>query len=136
MCSILLRFARSFMGAVLLTVFLIPQNAVGQASQHVVSPGDLHQAALDASQARQKNLDTLNNFLSSDKAKDALKSANIDPQQVKKAVAGLSDEELAKLAARAQKAQDDFAAGNMDNRDLLILLVAIAVLILVIVAVR
>lgn len=136
MCSVLLRFARSVMGAVLLVVFLIPQNAVAQAAQHVVSPADLQKAAVDASQARQKNLDTLNNFLSSDKAKDALESANIDPQQVKKAVSGLSDEELAKLAARAQKAQDDFAAGNMDNRDLLILLVAIAVLILVIVAVR
>jgi hypothetical protein len=136
MRSTVLRFARSFAGTVLLVVFLVPQNAVAQATQHVVSPSDLNRAAIDASQARQKNLDTLNQFLSSDKAKEALQSANIDPQQVKKAVAGLSDEELAQLAARAQKAQNDFAAGNMDNRDLLIILVAIAVLILVIVAVR
>jgi hypothetical protein len=131
-----LRFARSFLGAVLIVVFLIPQNAVAQAAQHVVSPSDLNKAAVDASQARQKNLETLNQFLSSGKAQDALESANIDPQQVKKAVAGLSDEELAQLAARANKAQADFAAGNIDNRDLLIILVAIAVLILVIVAVR
>jgi hypothetical protein len=136
MCSIFLRFARSFVGAALLIVFLIPQNAVAQAAQHVVSPTDLQKAAVDASQARQKNLETLNNFLSSDKAKEALESANIDPQQVKKAVAGLSDDELAQLAARAQKAQDDFAAGNIGDRDLLIILVCIAVLILVIVAVR
>jgi hypothetical protein len=131
-----LRFARSFLGAVLIVVFLIPQNAVAQAAQHVVSPSDLNKAAVDASQARQKNLETLNQFLSSGKAQEALESANIDPQQVKKAVAGLSDEELAQLAARANKAQADFAAGNIDNRDLLIILVAIAVLILVIVAVR
>jgi len=136
MCSILLRFARSFVGTVLVVVFLVPQNLVAQAAQHVVSPSDLKKAAVDASQARQKNLDTLNNFLSSDKAKEALESANIDPQQVKKAVAGLNDDELAKLAARAQKAQDDFAAGNIDDRDLLIILVCIAALILIIVAVR
>jgi hypothetical protein len=131
-----LRFARSFLGAVLIVVFLIPQNVVAQAAQHVVSPTDLQKAAVDASQAREKNLETLNQFLSSDKAREALESANVDPQQVKKAVAGLSDEELAQLAARANKAQADFAAGNIDNRDLLIILVAVAVLILVIVAVR
>jgi len=136
MCSTILRFARSFMGAVLVVVFLVPQNAVAQAAQHVVSPADLQQAVADASQARQKNLDTLNNFLSTDKAKDALESAKIDPQQVKKAVAGLSDEDLANLASRAQKAQNDFAAGSIGDRDLLIILVCIAVLILVIVAVR
>jgi len=124
------------MGAVLVVVFLVPQNAVAQAAQHVVSPADLQQAVADASQARQKNLDTLNNFLSTDKAKDALESAKIDPQQVKKAVAGLSDEDLANLASRAQKAQNDFAAGSIGDRDLLIILVCIAVLILVIVAVR
>jgi hypothetical protein len=131
-----LRFARSFLGAVLIVVFLVPQNVVAQAAQHVVSPTDLEKAAVVASQAREKNLETLNQFLSSDKAQEALQASNIDPQQVKKAVAGLSDEELAQLAARAQKAQADFAAGNMDNRDLLIILVAIAALILIIVAVR
>ncbi len=136
MCSILLRIARSFVGAVLVVVFLIPQNAVGQTAQHVVSPTDLQNAAIDASQTRQQNRDTLNNFLSTDKAKEALESAKIDPQQVKKAVAGLSDEDLANLASRAQKAQDDFAAGNIGDRDLLIILVCIAALILIIVAVR
>jgi hypothetical protein len=136
MCSILLRFARSFVGAVLVVVFLLPQNAVGQAAQHVVSPSDLQKAVVDASQARQQNLDTLNNFLSTDKAKQAMESARIDPQQVKKAVAGLSDEDLANLAFRAQKAQDDFAAGSIGDRDLLIILVCIAALILIIVAVR
>jgi Flp pilus assembly protein TadB len=136
MCLTLLRYARSFAGAVLVVLFLVPQNAVSQAAQHVVSPADLQQAAVDASQARQKNLDTLNNLLSSDKAKKALESASIDPQQVKNAVAGLSDEDLAQLATRAQKAQRDFAAGNLSERDLLIILVCIAALILIIVAVR
>jgi hypothetical protein len=136
MLSSLLRMARPSLGTALVFLFLVPQNSVAQSAQHVVSPSDLEKAAVDASQARQKNLETLNSFLSSDKAKQALETTNIDPQQVKKAVAGLSDEELAQLAARAQKAQDDFAAGSIGDRDLLIILVCIAILILVIVAVR
>jgi hypothetical protein len=55
---------------------------------------------------------------------------------VKKAVASLSDAELAQLASRTQKAQADFAAGRLSDRDLIIILIAIAALILIIVAVR
>ena len=44
--------------------------------------------------------------------------------------------ELANLAARSAKAQREFAAGNIDNHDLLMILVGIAILILIIVAVR
>jgi hypothetical protein len=137
MCSTLLRAARSFVSAVLVILFLVPpQSTVAQTAQHVVTPSDLQKAAVDASQIRQKNLDTLNSFLSTDQAKEAMKSVNADPQQVKKAVAGLSDDEAAQLAARAQKAQADFAAGNIGNHDLLIILVCIVVIILIIVAVR
>jgi hypothetical protein len=136
MRSSLLQLVRSFWAALLIVVFLVPNSAIAQAAQHLVSPSDLNKAAVDASQARQNNLDTLNNFFSSDKAKAALESARMDPQQVKKAIAGLSNEELAQLATRAQKAQNDFAAGYIGDRDLLIILVCIAALILIIVAVR
>jgi CHASE3 domain sensor protein len=85
---------------------------------------------------RQKNLDALSKFFSSDQAQKALKDAHMSSDQVKTAVAGLSDQELAQLASRATKAQSDFAAGNINDRDLLIILVAIAALILIIVAVR
>jgi len=122
--------------AVFLATVVVPQNLAAQAVQHLVSPGDLQKAAVDASQTRQQNLDLLNHFFSSDQAQKALQSAHMNPRQVKNAVAGLSDEELAQLASRAQKAQNDFAAGNMSDRDLLILLVCIAALILVIVAVH
>jgi len=48
----------------------------------------------------------------------------------------LDDEDLARLSARAENAQREFAAGNLSDRDLLIILVAVAALILIIVAVR
>jgi hypothetical protein len=52
------------------------------------------------------------------------------------AVPTLNDQELTQIASRAEKAQADFAAGTMGERDLLLILVGIAVLILIIVAVR
>jgi dihydrodipicolinate reductase len=114
---------------------LAAQN-LQQDPQHLVSPSDLNQAAVDASASREKNLETLNRFFSSEKAQRALKSAHMNPQEVKTATAGLDDQDLAQLASRADKAQADFAAGNMSDHDLLIILILVAALILIIVAVH
>jgi hypothetical protein len=135
------RYVRPLTACVLATIFTIPQSlfaqaAVQVASSHVVNPLELQKAAVDASRARQQNLETLKEFFSSEKAQRALKAAHTDPEKVKKAVASLSDEELSQLASRARTAQADFAAGNLSDRDLIIILVLIAALILIIVAVR
>jgi hypothetical protein len=127
---------RALTAGVLATVLTIPQGLFAQAAEHVVSPSELQKAAVNASRVRQQNLDTLKEFFSSERAERALKAAHTDPEQVKKAVANLSDDELARLASRARKAQADFAAGNLTDRDLIIILVLIAALILIIVAVR
>jgi UPF0716 family protein affecting phage T7 exclusion len=127
---------RALTACVLVTIFAIPQNLFAQAAQHVVSSSELQKAAIDASRVRQQNLDTLKEFFSSERAQRALKAAHTDPEQVKKAVASLSDAELSQLAGRVHRAQADFAAGNLSNRDLIIILVAIAALVLIIVAVR
>ncbi|HEX3352231.1 MAG: PA2779 family protein [Terriglobales bacterium] len=121
---------------VLAAVFALPQNLMAQAAGHVVSPSDLQQAVAKASTARQQNLEQVQQFFSSEKAQKALKSAHMNPEQVKSAVATLDDAELAQLATRVQKTQADFAAGTLSDRDLIIILVAVAVLILIIVAVR
>jgi len=127
---------RAVTACVLVTIFAIPQTLFAQAAAHVVSSADLQKAAVDASRVRQQNLETLKEFFSSQKAQRALKSAHTDPERVQNAVASLSDAELAQLASRAHRAQADFAAGTLSDRDLIIILVAIAALILIIVAVR
>jgi hypothetical protein len=111
-----------------------PQSMVAQS--HVVSPGDIQNDVSNASAARQQNQKQVENILSSQQAQRAMKSAKIDPQQVTNAVGQLNNAELASLAARSAQAQRDFAAGNIDNHDLLLILVGIAALILIIVAVR
>jgi hypothetical protein len=107
-----------------------------RAQTHVVSAEDLKKAAVASTTARQHNLETINSFLSSPQMEKALAATGVDPAQVKTAVAALNDQELERLAARSAKAQEDFAAGNLSERDLLFLLLGIAALILIIVAVR
>jgi len=130
------QFIRALSAGALVALSALPQNIVAQTSEHVVSSADLQKATVDATQTRQQNLGALNQFFSSEKAQKALQSAKINPERVKSAVAGLNDAELAQLAAKANKAQSDFAAGSIDNHDLLIILVCIAALILIIVAVH
>lgn len=132
-----LRQPLSYLSAALLvTAFAVPQPIAAQTTDHLVSPSDLNKAAQDATHARQQNIGTLRDFLSSPKAQKALEQAHMNPVEVQNAVSGLSDQELAQLATRASKAQNELAAGNISDRDLLIILVAIAALILIIVAVR
>jgi hypothetical protein len=115
-------------------VLAIPQGALAQ--DHVVSPLDLQKDVSAASATRQKNLAQAEGFLSSSEAQQAMKSAHISPEQVKNAVPQLNDDELAQLSARSEKAQKDFAGGRISDRDLLVILVGIAVLILIVVAVH
>ena len=121
---------------VLAAIFALPQNLLAETATHVVSPSELQQAVVKASTARQQNRDEVQQFFSSERAQQALKAAHINPEQVKTAVSTLDDAELAQLASRVQKTQADFAAGTLSDRDLIIILVAIAALILIIVAVR
>jgi hypothetical protein len=125
------KFARFIAAAIFAACIAVPSSLVAQSAPHVMSPSDLQKATVDASQTRQQNIDTLNKFFSSDQAHQALQSARIDPQQVTKAIPGLSDQELAQLAARASKAQSDFAAGGLIT-DLVIILAIIIIVIVVV----
>jgi hypothetical protein len=134
MISVLRRTIRISTACLLVAIFSLPSNLL--AESHVVSLAELQEQAKAASQARQNDVETLQGFLSSPAAQHALRSAHMDVAKVQAAVSSLSDQELAQLASKASKAQADFAAGTMSDRDLLLILVAIAALILIIVAVR
>jgi len=124
----------------ILLVLLIGQGVASSpsllAQDHVVSSSDIQKDLNTASGARQKNQEQVRSFLSSPEAQQAMKTAKLNPQQVTSAVSQLNDADLARLAARTDKAQKDFAAGTIDNHDLLLILIAIAVLILLVVAVH
>jgi hypothetical protein len=134
MQSVLRQSARAMIALLLVTLFLIPTDL--RAQNHVVSPADLHRQVMSASQQRQHNIDNLQQFLSSPLAQKAMKDANINQRQVQNAIPALSDQDLAQLSARADKAQADFAAGDLSQRDILLIILAVVVLVLIIVAVR
>jgi hypothetical protein len=125
---------RAATACVLAALFVVPTGLMAQT--HLVSPAELQAQVLAASQTRQRNLDKVEQFFSSTAATKALGNASIDPQEVKTAVSSLNDAELAQLASRADKAQQDFAAGDLSEHDLLLIILGIAVLVLIIVAVR
>ena len=118
--------------AALLFVASIPARA--QDKQHVVSLSDLNKDAARPAQTRQSDEVAVRTLLSSDQGKEALKSAHLDYQKVDKAVGQLSDEDLAKLAARSRQAQNDFAAGRISDRDLIwIIVIALGIIIIALV---
>lgn len=128
------RFARMLAACALITFFFLPTEGIAQS--HVVNPADLQKEIVKTSEVRQHNIQTVQQFLSSPMAEKAMKSAKVDPVQVKNAVSSLSNDDLAQIASRADRAQTDFAAGRLSDRDLIWIIVAIAALILIIVAVH
>ena len=131
-------FTRSLQALSILALgFLGPAPCLrAQQQDHAVSTEELRRDVAQSTAARRANEAAVRKFISSDRAQQALKSAHLNVQRVDKAVGQLSDEELDRLAKRTQEAQADFAAGRISDRDLIIILVAIAALILIIVAVR
>lgn len=132
-------FARSrglslFLAFGLGAILMCAPNVIAQ--DHVVTSSDIKKDLQAATAERKKQLAQVDGFLSTSHAKKALTDAHIDYQQVSIAVQSLSNEDLARVSARADRAQKDFAAGNLSDRDLILIILAIAVLVLIIVAVR
>lgn len=123
--------SRSLTMVALLFAAGIPARAQAQERQHVVSLEELKRDSARPAETRQANEAAVRGLLSSETGQKALKAANLNYQKVDKAVGQLSDEDLAKLAERSRKAQSDFAAGRISDRDLLwIILIAIAIIVL------
>ena len=114
---------------------LIPSGLMAE-TVHVVSPSELLNQAAKTSELRQQHVEKVRRFLSTPTASEALAPTHLDAQQVKNAVAQLNDQELVQLAARADRAERDFAAGYLTTRDIALIILGIAILILLIVVLR
>jgi hypothetical protein len=125
------------LAVILLPYFAVTPACVQAQDRHVVTSQELSKDAARPAESRGANEAALRQLFSSEQAQQALKAANIDYSKVDKAVGQLSDEDLAKLAARSRQMQDNFAggrAGSLSDRDLLIIII-IAVLVIALVAV-
>jgi hypothetical protein len=104
-----------------------------QDNQHVVSLSELSKDSAAPAETRQADEAAVRHLLSSERGQKALESAKIDYSKVDKAVGQLSDEDVARLADRSRRLEKDFAAGNLSDRDLLIIVI-IAVLVIALIA--
>jgi hypothetical protein len=122
----------------ILVAALLPAVSVMAQETHIVPQSELHSTLVAASQQRLENISHLERFFLGESAESALRGAHLNGNQVRGAIATLDDQELARLAARADKAHADFAAGSLTNQELTYIVIALgtAVLILVIVAAR
>jgi len=125
---------RKCAACLLVVLFTLPLTLAQ--TTHVVSPADLQKQTVATSQARQQNLQKVRDFLADPAATETLKKAHIDTEQVKKAVSQLDNQELAQLAARADKAQHDFAAGYLSTLDIALIILGVALIILIIVVAK
>jgi hypothetical protein len=121
--------------AILFVATLVSGAARGQVrdDQHVVSLNELSKDSAAPGETRQADEAAVRHLLSSGAGQKALQSAKIDYAKVDKAVGQLSDEDVAKLAARSREVDKDFAAGSLSDRDLLIIVI-IAVLVIALIA--
>ena len=110
---------------------LAPQQIVAQ--NHVVPPAQIQNDLSSSSATRQQNEKQLKSFLSMQEMQQAMKAKGINPQQVTNAVSQLNNADLARLAAKSQKAQRDFAAGTIGLG--IFTLIGIIVVVVILVAV-
>lgn len=129
-----IRLALGVCATALVAAFAVPQNVSAQ--DHVVSSTELQKDVLSAAQARKDHIASLEKLFSSDQGQQALKSANIDYKIVQNGISSLSDDELARLAARADQAQKDFAAGSLTNEQITYILIALATAVIILIIVH
>lgn len=119
--------------AVLTVLVSYPAGALAQttSNEHIVGSKVLQQQVESSSATRAKNVENLQQFMSTPTAQKAMRDAKIDPVQVQNAIPTLSDSELANLSSRASDAQQKFSAGALTNNMLTLIIVLIAVIIIV-----
>lgn len=121
---------------VLILSMILPATTSLAAEEHIVPLGELHQQVTSAARVRQTNLTKAEALFSLPQVQNALHNAKMDPAKVENAVASLNDDELARLAVRADKVQADVSAGVLNNQDLTYIVIALATAIVVLVIVK
>jgi hypothetical protein len=135
--NLFVRWCARLLAVILLLCFANVLRAQVQDQRHVVSVDEFTKDAARPAETRQANEAALRQLFSSEQARQALKSANVDYGKVENAVGRLSDDDLARLAERSRQLQNNFAAGragSLSDRDLLIILI-IAILLIALIAV-
>ena len=113
-----------------------PILAQQQADRHVVSLGELNRDASGPAEARRANEAEIRHLFATVDGQKALKTANVEFAKIDRAVSSMSDEDVARISSRAREIDRDFAAGNLSDHDLLLILIIALIVIILIVVLR
>jgi uncharacterized DUF497 family protein len=133
MTPLFFRFLRLSTAVLMVVLFSGLPQAFAQ--EHIVSSPAIQQELINSAAKHDQDTKALSEFFGSESAQKALKNAGISSEQVKNAVSQLSDDELAQLAAKANKAQRDFAAGSLTNQQLTYIIIALATAVIILIIV-
>ena len=115
-------------------LLLLPFHS--RAEEHVVPPEELGQIVSSASSVRQANSVKVDRLFASEQVRQSLASMRIDAEKVRAAASLLTDEELAELAARADRLDRDVAGGALTNQQLTYIVIALATAVIVLLIVE
>ena len=104
------------------------------ADDHVLPLTELRDQARSASEDRAKNIEDIERVLSYPAAAQALGKSNVNGEQMRRAVATLSDEELARLANKARTSEKDVQGGLIVGILALIGLIVVIIIVVSLVA--
>jgi len=119
------------MAFVVFTVNSLPQ---AYAQEHIVPLKELQKRIQTDAARRATNVADIQRVLSYPAAAAALKKSNVNPDQMRAAVATLSDEELSRLADRARASEKDVEAGIIVGILALIGLIVVIIVVVTVVA--
>lgn len=127
-------FSRSFVVLTLITLCTLTVSlpARAEADGHIVSNHALQQQMQSQAATRQQNIQTVTRFFSTPLARHAMKMEHVDPSQVTKAIPTLSNSELANLSSRANQANQQFAAGNLSQNQMLLLIIVLLIVVILV----
>lgn len=119
-----------------ITLSLLMLASTGKAQQqHVLSLQELHDSAAKAASARSANYDEVSRFLKNESVQKVMKDHRIDGDQLRSAVAMISDDDLARLAAKARTFSSDVSGGAGQLTDAQVTLFIMGVVFLIAMAI-
>jgi hypothetical protein len=104
------------------------------ADDHVLPLTELRDKARSVSEDRAKNIEDIERVLSYPAAAQALEKSNVNGEQMRQAVATLSDDELARLANKARTSEKDVQGGLIVGILALIGLIVVVIIVVSLVA--
>ena len=118
--------------AMVFVVFSVFSAQAVKAQEHVLPLKELQGQLRTNAGERAKNLEDIQRVLSYPAAVAALSKSNVNPEQMRAAVATLDDAELARLSDRARASEKDVEGGIIVG---ILALIGLIVVILIVIAV-